>query len=235
MQSLTVLFKNVLLTCTLTLCTHAQQINNQRPTNVVLNDIRTQIERFNENDDANIKGSPYINDEFSIVKISQVKDSTYYARYNAFTHEMQIQTDTAKTLALDASVTYEVKFLKSNKTYKSLSYVNRYNITVNRFLVVLLENDKCSLYKEEHIEYHEKEEATTNYGSEKPARYERADDVYFIKINNELKPIPTKKKQFLKFFPNKEKELKSYMKDQKLNPKNEVDLIKIIEYLTSIL
>lgn len=215
--------------------TNAQQINTNRTTNVMINDIRTHMARFDENAEEKIKGSPFINEDFELVKISQMNDSIYKARYNAFTHEMQIKSNDDKILALDADVDYEVKFITSNKTYKSFSYVNDFSNTVSRFLVVLTENEKCSLYKEEHVEYHEKEEATSTYSKEKPASYNRIDDVYFVKINDEIKTIPTKKKQFLKFFSNHETKLKTYLKQNKLNPRNEIDLIKIIDYLSTIL
>jgi len=228
-------FTKSLLLGLITYSASAQQINTQNTTNVMINDIRTHMARFDENAEEKIKGSPFINEDFELVKISQMNDSIYKARYNAFTHEMQIKSNDDKILALDADVDYEVKFITRNKIYKSFSYVNDFNNTVNRFLVVLKENEKCSLYKEEHIEYKDKVEGTSGYSKEKPASYNRIDDVYFVKINDELKTIPTKKKQFLKFFSNHETKLKTYLKQNKLNPKNEIDLIEIIEYLSTII
>jgi hypothetical protein len=39
----------------------------------------------------------------------------------------------------------------------------------------------------------------------------------------------------MKFFSKQEQELKAYIENDNLNPKNEQDLIKIVEYLATII
>lgn len=191
------------------------------------------MSRFAEYSDPDIDGSPYINNNFELVKIAQRKDTLYKARYNGFTHEMEILNRDSNITILDINDNYELTFTESNKVYKTISYIDQYDTEIKRFLVVLTENEKCSLYKEELVNYTDKVEATNSYSKEKPAKYERIKDRYYIKLNNKTTILPLKKKRLLQLFPENEKDLKNYMK--KLNPKNEDELIKIITYISSLM
>jgi hypothetical protein len=70
---------------------------------------------------------------------------------------------------LDNTVDYEVRFVSSNKLYKTVRYINDFDSIVNRFMVVLFENKKCSLFKQEHIKFVEKVFSVSSYDKEKPA------------------------------------------------------------------
>lgn len=191
------------------------------------------MSKFAEYSDPDIDGSPYINNNFELVKIVQRKDTLYKARYNGYTHEMEILNRDSNITILDINVNYELTFTESNKIYKTISYIDQYDTEIKRFLVVLTENEKCSLYKEELVNFSSKVEATNSYSKEKPAKYERIKDRYYIKLNNKTTILPLKKKRLLQLFPENEKDLKNYMK--KLNPKNEDELIKIINYISSLM
>lgn len=180
------------------------------------------------------EGSPYINEDFSPVRISLSKDQLFAARYNAYTNEMEVQINDDKTIALDNSIDIKVTFTTTNKTYKTENYITDKGIAKRDFLVSLIENEKYSLLKEERINFYEKVEAPSSYQKAKPARFERASSYYYIKINNEVTFLPQKKNDFLKAFPKQASKLKSYLKSNKLNPKNEDELIEIIEYLNTL-
>lgn len=215
--------------------TYAQQDKTIRQSEVQLDEIERSMTRFNDvNSDSKIDGSPYINENFSPIIITQNK-KTYNARYNAFSREMELMIADNKIIALDPNSNYEVTFTLTNKVYRAVNYVNNNGISKTGFLVVLSENDNFSIFKEERVKFYEKVESKTSYSKEKPARYDRIDDAYFIERDEKIMFLSQNKKKFLKLFPNESSKLNTYMKKNKLNPKKEDELIQIVDYLSSII
>jgi hypothetical protein len=72
------------------------------------------------------------------------------------------------------------------------------------------------------------------YGGEKPDKFLKVNDGYFI--NNfrsstpELLEIPHKKKDFFRFFLNRQKEIEKFVKEKKLKVDTPEDIIIIFEY-----
>ena len=89
---------------------------------------------------ANANGSPFINDEFELVKFKKLGNRVFLARYNANLGEMQLKREN-DTIALDNTKNLELTFTQSNKVYKTHSYTNKENVSKRGFLVVLMEND----------------------------------------------------------------------------------------------
>jgi len=220
-----------LITATVILCSlfsiNAQNINV---------DIATERNLMSKNVSSKINadGSPYINENFSTISITQYQGSTYNARYNAYNGEMEVMVENNKVIALDNNGDFEIKFTSDNKIYRTINYTTNKNISKRGFLVVLSEDDKHGLFKEERIKFYEKVEAASSYQQDKPAKFKREDDRYYVKLNGNITFIPQKKKDFLKAFPEQASKLKSYMKKNKLNPKNEDQLITLVKYLSTI-
>jgi hypothetical protein len=180
-------------------------------------------------------GTPYIDENFSLVRIRQYKEKLYNARYNAFNGELEVKIETDKVIVLDRKTDFEVVFTLTNKTYRAVDYINEKSISKRGFLVVFSEDKNYSLFKEEHIQYFEKVEATSSYQQDKPARFKRDDDVYYLKLDDKVTFVPQNKKDFIKAFPEQSKKLKSYMKENKLNPKKEDELLTLVKYLSTII
>ncbi len=219
-----------LIFCSLFSLTNAQQSNIQ------LDEVQSRMLVINDgNSKAKTNGSPYVNENFTPIRITQFKDKIYSARYNAFINEMEVTLENAKVIALNPNSDYVVTFTTTNKVYKAVNYVDDNEVSKKGFLVLLSENEKCSLFKEERIKFYEKTVATTSYDKEIAAKYKRVDDNYYIKLGDKTTFLPQRKKDFLKLFPNEEKKLSTYMKKNKLNPKNEDELISVIKYLSTLI
>lgn len=216
------------LFCTFFYYTNAQNVNLDLTTESFLmsKDVSSKIVA---------DGSPYINEDFSLVRITQYADKVFSARFNAFSNEMEVMSDNNKVIALDNNGNYEVTFTATGTVYRITNYVTETNFSKRGFLVVVSENENYTLLKEERIKFFDKIEASNSYQADKPAKFLRADDRYYIKIGDKVTFLPQKKNDFLKLFPEQEKKLKSYMKEKKLNPKNEEDLIVLAEYLSTII
>lgn len=177
------------------------------------------------------EGSPYINAVYSPVKIASYGNMIFSARYNANNGDMEvIVKNGAKPIALDIKAgDYEVTFMNTKKTYKSYTYKNKADFYVN-----LLSNaDKISLLKKENIAYVPKKISTSSYVKDKPARFKRVDDTFFIiKPGKEsLTPLPKKKKEIAKLFSNRKNEVLAFIKENSIKTSNEEDVIKLINFL----
>mgnify|MGYP003678232948 CR=1 FL=1 len=180
------------------------------------------------------EGSPYVTDEFLSLKIENFKDKIFSGRYNAHNGEMEIKLSEDKIIALDNNVDYTITFIGSKKKYKTYTYKDA-NLNPQRdFLVVVDKDSSFTLLKKEYIKFQEKVKPKSSYDKEKPAKFTKGNDTYYLNFDNETKILFQNKKQFLGSFPKAEAQLKSYIKKNKLSLKDENDLIKIVAYLSSI-
>lgn len=185
----------------------------------------------------NAMGTPYVNADYQQVRIKNFDDKIYSGRYNAVISEMEILIATGRDpIALDISNSdFEVTFLNENKIYRTFNYENDRGITKRGFLVVLSENEETLVLKEEVIKYYDKVPASSSYDNDKPAKFRKEDDNYYIKIKSgKIVSLPTKSKDIAKGFPEKGNEIENFIKKNKLKTKNEDDLIKIANFIGSL-
>ena len=181
-----------------------------------------------------VKGTPYVNEDFELVKVSISDSIIYNGRFNAYSGNMEIKISD-KIMILDLSKDIDVLFINNKKHYKTCSFTQKDSSPFRGFLVSLSNNDNIELLKQEKISFIDKKPAKSSYDEEQPAKFLKEPDSYFYKVEDKINYLPTKKKDFLKLFPDYETELKNYIKTEKLNIKNEDDLIKIIEFLSTII
>ncbi|MGF1556090.1 hypothetical protein [Paucihalobacter sp.] len=182
-------------------------------------------------------GSPYIEESYQSVKIKNFEDKIYSGRYNAFISEMEILLGAGQTpIALDiANNDYEVIFLNENKIYKSFAYTTDRGVSKKGFLVIVSDENNVQLLKEERIKYYDKIPATSSYDQDKPAKFRREDDTYYIKLKDDsILYLPSRTKDIPSVFPNNEKEISTFIKKNKIKTKNEEDIIKLVNFIGSL-
>ena len=76
----------------------------------------------------------------------------------------------------------------------------------------------------------------SNYETLKPAKFERKQDAYYIKLSDQdiVIELPTRKSKFLDVFNSKSNSVKSFIKKERLGIKKEEDLIKIFNFYASL-
>ena len=183
-----------------------------------------------------IKGSPFINDEFKKANISLEPDLLFYIKYNAFVDQMEVMGKNKTSFALNKSIdNVIVNFLEDKKTYQVFSHLEN-DVATNRFFNVLNPNAKTLLLKKEEITLKEKQPAKTTYEKDKPARFAKSPDSYYIKYPNKLTAteLPSNKKEFAKKFPNIENKILEYIKSEKIKLSKEADLINLFKELNRL-
>ena len=193
------------------------------------------LERDNRSYD-DIKGSPYIADEFGKANISLKPDVLFHVKYNAFVDQMEVINKDKTSYVLNKSIdNVIVNFLEDKKTYQLFSHLEN-DVATNRFFNVLNPNAKTLLLKKEEITLKEKQPAKTTYEKDKPARFAKSPDSYYIKYPNKLTAteLPSNKKEFAKKFPNIENKILEYIKSEKIKLSKEADLIKLFNELNRL-
>ena len=182
--------------------------------------------------DKSINGSPYISEEFSKAHISVI-DSIIDMRYNVYKDEMEFKKN-SKTYYVPISDSLLIKFISTNEHYIYSSYKLN-ELTQKGYLLSLTKNKKNNLYLKKNIILVPFKEAINSYDQPKPAHYRKDSDAYLIGlVDGNIVEMPSKKKELLKMFPNKEKEIETFLKSNKTSFKEEKDLILLVNYLDTL-
>lgn len=207
---------------------------NLAPIHTDLQQLKTFGVRAQYTDTAEvIAGSPYSSDTFIHAKI-KTADTLLEAdvRYNVVKNEIEFKSK-GESYKLVNSEDFVIVYSVINKTLRYL----KYEIDGNEeqgYLVEKTNNDKVNFYLKEVIKYIPLKEASNPYDSDKPAHYKKENDLYLIGVDGKIKEMPSKKKEFLKLFPNKEKEIESFLKSKKISFKDEKDLLLLINYIDTL-
>lgn len=180
-----------------------------------------------------IDGTPYINgNDFTKVIIEGYSKNVQNLRYNAYDDEMEFK-EGDDVYFTNKEEGLKIDFPGHKKTYQCLnySYDNK-----NRFgyLVLLVDNQKYSLFKREKIELLKGEKSPNAYSKDANDYYAKEKDVYLIKKDNTFSKLPKNQKEFINDFSLNKTEFDKFIKANKLNFSKEEDLKKIITYLNSL-
>ncbi|RMA65665.1 hypothetical protein [Ulvibacter antarcticus] len=181
-------------------------------------------------------GSPYSNVDFlqgNIYKDKKLAQTGVLMRYNMFSDEIEIKnSSTDKTygaLIQDASV-----FVKIFNDIYVFAPFQGSNANGHYFKVVT-EGTNFDLYKKEEVTYQPPYAPKTTYEREKPAEWVKNETYFLVSKSGDYYELPNSKSKILKVMKNKEKDVKDYIKKNKLDLDKEKDLEKLVDYYNSIL
>ena len=184
-----------------------------------------------------IEGSPYINNNFSLANIEGIPNNILM-RYNGGKDEMEYILDEngkKDTLVLrKADPLKTIVFKTPSTTYKYVPYVNNKGVSTYGYLVVLSEKNNVILYKQESVAYIPAKQASNSYQTSSSAKYNRAEDRYFLKTENGTSPFPDSKKKLLALYPDQKSALETFLKENKISFSKESDLIKLTAFIATM-
>jgi hypothetical protein len=192
---------------------------------------------INSNQNSNIKGSKYLNEDFISTKISSMPDQIFGVRYNVYDDEMEFQGVDNTVYALnknDDSV--KITFTSTNESYNIFSYIDD-NGRQKKGYFIKLNNDGDNLILKKHrIVFFEEQASKTGYDAPKPAMYKNMKDRFYIKLaNKEVVLLPSKKKKLVKLlFPENSKVILDFINSNSIKLSKEADLIKLAKYLNTL-
>lgn len=182
-----------------------------------------------------ITGSPYLESDFQKAELIFPDNKPLVAavRYNVAKEEMQVQFDEDSFRVLHPGVVVEM----NNRPFKMMTYKgdNKTVDLLGYFEILTPEPDSKDLvllkkYKKDV----RRGKAAAAMQKATPPRY--IDKDFFYLMFKDSKPVMVEKKtkNFVKLFPEAHQdEVKKFMKDNKLKPKNQNDLQSLVNYYNS--
>ncbi len=177
-----------------------------------------------------IKGSPYLTDDFVNSKIYFRKDSVFKIalRYNVFDQSMEYQQN---NIVYSISNPDKIDKIEMNK-WTFIFYSDFKKIKNNSFYQLLLPG-KANLLLKKTISYREAEPPKAIVESE-PAKFIKKKDTYYVAIGSASPVVIRNKKSLIEIFVDKEDEISKYIKKEKISYKKSTDLIKLVEYYNGL-
>ena len=224
--------KTINLSVLITLFALSNSFSQVRIDNELLNPFTLRnINKTNIND---IKGTPYIQQDFAPALVDKIPGEHMSARYNAYSDDIEIKKGNEKFILNKKSEFSKIKFIATKIVYKAYNYIEN-DSNKRGYLAQLNPTGTTLLLKKQSILFIDAKTSKTGYDEGSPAQFKKVKDKYFIKINdNNIVELPKSKKTIAKLFPKYEKEILSYIKKQGINIKKEIDLIKLIDYVNTL-
>jgi len=187
--------------------------------------------------EADFTGTPYKDKNFkngTILKNGTPIAKNIGLRYNASKDLFEVKKssvlkdDQAKVLKNSSDLSIKL----GNENYVFLA-PNENNANQGYFLVVY-NSSKTSLYKKIKKEYIPEQKAYTSLASNIAANYKEKQVLYLYHSDGLLIELPGSKSKRLKAFGDKSKEVKVFVKENKINLNKEAGLIEVIKYCNTL-
>ena len=95
--------------------------------------------------------------------------------------------------------------------------------------------DKFALLKKQQVKLTGGEKPKNTYDEYKAPAFKRAKDKLYLSLDNtNAMKVPTSKKKFYKLFTSNSKEIKDFIKKNKLSIKDEKDILKVLNYYRTL-
>jgi hypothetical protein len=181
--------------------------------------------------DASIKGTPYMNDTYEEGVIFLEKNKFKVpARYNAFKDLMEYQ-QSGRAMVLDPSPSVK-KVRLQNATFVVEKFVLDGKPKFG--YLTLLDSGKARLYARKVVNYVPAKKGGNLDGSDQVAEFKRVPDIFYVRVgNNELQEVRSIK-SLISGFPDRQEELARFAKKEKISPRKEEEVIKLVKYYNSL-
>jgi hypothetical protein len=204
---------------------------SQASTMTAINNLSIAVQNANSTDnDSYIEGSPYSLNNSQDGKFYQkggivVKSQT---KLNYYRNNFEFTLDD-KTYLVNAVTIDSVIF--GGKTYLFKEFEVKGSV-VPRIVEVVDKGEKSSIYKFTEVEL-KPEVKASGYVEPKPATYSWNEPIYLVELGDKLISVTTFKK-LTGLFPEKEAELKQFIKKNKLKKDDPNDLKKLLDYINKM-
>lgn len=181
-----------------------------------------------------IKGEAYANSNFipgNIYQGEEVVSHNVPLRYNAYADEIEVKknmTDEdygalAKSPDIYVNMLNDIYVYVTNERFPDKSgYFN-----------VLLEGDRYSLYKKVVSTFSPRQEPKSTYDRGAPASFNKT-TTYYLVDDGSFYQMPSTRSKIMRMMGDKRKDVQNFVKENKLDVRNETDLVKVIEYFDSL-
>ncbi len=175
-------------------------------------------------------GKPYINEDFIEARVNN-GEKLFRLRYN--NHEDVIEYEKSKNeiLFLNKEANTLIEFTNGKKLYlKDVKYGKK---TENGYFENVIKGNNVSIFKNQKITYSEGNKKSNGYSQTSQPEYKPEKEKLYIEIDEILYPFESPK-DIIKLLPNQEKDLKKYLKENKISLESITDMKKLIVFIDGI-
>ncbi len=200
--------------------------------------IEHNVSGVNSNIDlSTVKGSPYENKNFQpgkAVNREVGKPEDYYLRYNVYNDVIELKKHSNDQKIGGLIKSENIYAIINNREYHYKKYLDSHSNTKEGYFILLKKGKHSNLYLKKTKEFKDKVMPKDNFEKEKPAQF-TDDQSYYLQKGEVLVRVASRKKKFLQEYPDLSKQLGKYIKSEKINLRSEKDVIKIFNYLDTLL
>ncbi|MEE4285285.1 MAG: hypothetical protein V2I31_04020 [Mariniphaga sp.] len=182
--------------------------------------------------EANINGTPYLNDGFiegSVFTTSKTHYVDVPLRYNIYNDQIEFQLGENPVQALAAPETVEL-IQYGDYTFEYVPFTNVKKIRRGFFIVE--EKGNATLYSKPQVVFENAKEPAA-YQDAVPARFVKRPNEYYIRIGKEPAMLIAKRKDLEEVFPDHKDEISDFIKKNKVKP-NDPELLKeLVQFYNS--
>lgn len=180
-----------------------------------------------------VKGSPYLNDEFengSIYTVQRLQYADIPLRYNIYNDELEFKTPSNEIQALATpEIVEKAVFGQTHLVYSAYSNNNK----IKKGYFVVLEEGKAILYAKPGIIFKEATEPAA-YKEAEPPKFEKKADDFYIRIGTAPAQIVGNKKELIAVFPDNQDKIENYIDKNKVKTNKSESLKELVKYYNSL-
>ena len=181
-------------------------------------------------------GSPYYNEDFSkgsILKKGSVIALNQDVRYNVSKEEFELRDALNKESKIVKTIIRkeDIEIIIGDVPFE---YISSAKNGLRGYFIPLFKGAKNSLYKKIAKEYIPSQKAVNSMSKDIDAMYREKEILYLVDSEDVFTALPSSKGGKIKAFGDQKKEVKTYLKENKLNISKEQDFIKLVSHLDAI-
>lgn len=192
-----------------------------------------QGELRSELGEADIEGSPYLNDEFIEGVLSTTSKTRYEGipfRYNIYNDQVEIRSDEGQVMGLSVpDIVEKVEFGDYHLEYVPFMSGNR----VRRGYFLVEEKGQATLYTRMQVHFEDAKPAAA-YQDALPPKFVRKSDESYIRIGMEAARPVTKKNELESVFPDHQKEVADYIRKNRVRPNRPETLKALVRFYNGL-
>lgn len=205
--------------------------------NATLNDLAFFI-NVNNTKYEGVEGSRYLFEEFIPAKINEIQRS-YPIRFDIVENNIEFKNNEGEIKGLSTEKDYKIVLLDgTNRVFITKAYLTNEAKLGKTFFERVYASEHFDLFKKERIKFQEAKPAKSSYEPEKPARFIRLPDAFYVSFKHdvaeEAHEIPRKKKKLKEFFGKAYTSIEKFAKKNNLDFEDPSDLVKIINHYIQV-
>jgi len=124
----------------------------------------------------------------------------------------------------------------NNSQIQLYTYKGKSGMPVKGYFIKQATFNNLSYFIKKRCELTPAQKAPNPNQADRAPKFTTYDDYYILKKGETVpEKVELKKKKLLEFFPNQQKEIKTFLKSEKIKLKNKEDLEKLFKYIDSLL